>query len=117
LAPSLVRHGVGRRFAGVGDRDHDGVVIERHFAELVFLDRQFPAEGRPRKVDAALVEVAGDVGEINPLEEAVRRLPLRREAFQPELVVLDDDHLARLKRLDVRKADVRQGHALAGRRE
>ena len=37
----------------------------------MFLDGQFFAEGGARQVDAALIQGAGDVGEVNPLEEAM----------------------------------------------
>src|SRR5437868_6521739 len=46
-----------------------------------------------------------------PMNARPRR---RGEAHAAPTVVLDDDHLARLQRVDVTEAEVLQGHALAG---
>src|SRR5207249_1321158 len=68
----------------------------------------------PRQVDAAVVEHAGDVGEINPFEEAMRDLLLGREPFPAQLAILNDDHLARFERADFGETEVEQGDTLAG---
>ena len=67
-------HRVGRRFAGIGHRHDDRVFgVERHAAIGQFGSRQFFAQPRAAEVDAAVVQRAGDIGEIDPLEKAVRR--------------------------------------------
>ena len=45
-----------------------------------FLLGQFLARAGPSQVDAAVVERAGDVGEVDPLEEAVGRSARRGES-------------------------------------
>ena len=98
----LEGHRVGGGLAGVRHGDDDGVAVERHRAERLFLPGQLLAQRRAGEVDAAVVERAGDVGEINPLEEAVGRRPLLGEALMADVAVLDHDHLAGLDRADVR---------------
>ncbi len=75
-------------------------LVERHRVQLAFLAGQFLAQGGPGQVDAAVVQRAGHVGEVDPLEEAVGRRLLGGEACMADLAVLDEDHLARLERLD-----------------
>ena len=69
----LEGHRVGGGLAGVRHRHDDRV--RRRAARGPAPAPAWPApcpEPRPRQVDAAVVERAGDVGEVDPLEEAVR---------------------------------------------
>ena len=61
-------HGVGGRLGGVGDGDDDRVGVERH----VFQPGQLLAQACPAQINGAIVERAGDIGEVDPLEKAVR---------------------------------------------
>ena len=65
--PQFEGHGGGGSLGGVGDRDDDRVVVDGDSFE----SRQFFPEGLASHVDAAVIERAGDVGEVDPLEEAV----------------------------------------------
>ena len=72
----LEGHGVGRRLGRIGHRDDDRVGVERN----VFEPGQLLAQGRSAEIDRAIVQRAGDVGEIDPLEEAMR---LARRGGEP----------------------------------
>ena len=60
-------HGVGGGLGRVGHRHDDRVGVERH----VLQPGQFLAQRDAAQVDRAVVERAGHVGEVDPLEEAM----------------------------------------------
>jgi hypothetical protein len=88
--------------ASIGDRLQAGEL----FAELL-----------PRKIHAAIVHRARDVGEIDPFEEAMRLLRALGKPFNPHGRAINDERRPRLERPDRlgRKAEIEQGDALAGR--
>src|SRR5207248_11742292 len=100
--------------ARVRHGNNDGVIIERDFFQLTLLTSQFFPKSRPRQIHAPLIERAGDAGEINPFEETMLGLFPRSEALVADLIVLDDDHLARLHGADLAEAQVRKRHTFAG---
>ena len=61
-------HRGGGGLGGVGDGDNDRIVIDGDGFE----SGQFFAECFAGHVDASVVECTGDVGEVDPFEEAVR---------------------------------------------
>ena len=103
-------HRVGGGLGGVGHRDDDRVGVERH----VFQPGELLAERRPAQVDRAVVERAGDVGEVDPFEEAMRLARRRSKPLDPDSVAVGDDQRPGLERADVAEAEVGQRHALAG---
>ncbi len=76
-------HGVGRRLAGVGHRHDDRVVVDRHRLQ----PSQFFAQRLAREIHAAVVQRAGHVGEVDPLEEAVPSARLLGETLDRNLAV------------------------------
>src|SRR5262249_682157 len=109
------RHCIRRGLARVRNGHHDGVIrVDAHAASLDLLLREFLPESGPREIYTAFVERTGDVGEVDPLEKAVRRPAFLREALYRELTILDENHLARLERFDLPEAEVEQRNAFAG---
>ena len=107
-------HRVGGGLGRVGHRHDDRVGVERH----VLQPRQLLAQGRPAQVDRAVVERAGDVGEVDPLEEAMRLARRRRRTARsarpwrwPRPACPGSSERI------FRKPEVGQRHALAGRAE
>ena len=90
------RHRIGCSLGRIRNGYHDGVVIERHHAEFPFLVGQFDAQGIAGEIDTVAIEFAGDVGEVDPFEEAVLGRLLGSKSFDAELPFLNDDDLARL---------------------
>ena len=107
------RHRVGGGLGGVGDGDDDRVGVERH----VLQPGQLLAQRRAAQVDRAVVERAGDVGEVDPLEEAVGVPGRGGEPLDPDAVAVGDRQRARLERPDVLEPEVGQRDALARRGE
>ena len=117
LDAELEGHRIGRRLARVRHGDHDRVLVQRHAPVLQLQPRQFHAQLGSGQVDAAVVERAGHVGEINPLEEAMGPPVAGREPLDLKSAVGGDgDRLAGQQRLDILRLEsqVQQGHALAG---
>ena len=109
----IVGHGVGGRFGRVGYRDDNRVTIDCDG----FAVGQLFAEPFPREINAAVIQRAGDVGEIDPLEKAVGAALFRLDKLlHRKLTVFDDDCLAGLQTLNTRrlKTHVRQRNAFAG---
>ena len=101
------RHRVGRRLARVRHRHHDRVRRVRSTRPRPVPAAPVPVPGAVRRqVHAAVVERAGHVCEVDPLEEAVGGLRgSANSARRPRTgrsPSLDQDHLARLERLDRR---------------
>src|SRR5690606_38399382 len=70
----FIGHRVGGGFAGVRYRDDDRIVtIEIESAVGAFGFGQFFAQPCAAEVDAAVIERAGDVGEVDPFKETVSR--------------------------------------------
>ena len=107
-----VGHRVGRGLARVGHGHDDRVLVDRHRFE----PGQFLAQPLARKIDAAVVQRAGHVGEINPLEETMGVPRALGELLHFDLAVRNDDRRAGRHRLDpfLREAEIQQRHALAG---
>src|SRR5205823_3827565 len=110
----LVGHRVCSGLARIGHRHDNRVGIDRDPAQLLFFTSQFPAQRRPRQVDAALIERAGHIGEVDPFKKAVGGLFLWSETLKTNLVILNDNHFARLERANVAETEVEQRHALTG---
>ena len=111
-------HRIRGRLPRIGHRhDHGIAQSHRHAIEQTLLLREFLAELRPRKVDAAVVQRAGHVREVNPLEEAVALAARLGELMHAQFAVLNQNHVARFERLNLAEADVLEGDAFAGRAE
>jgi len=105
----LEREGVGGGLGGVGDGDDDAVVVHL----LILARGQGGARVGAGLVDALAVDDAGDVGEVDPFEEAARGFAFGGEALEGELAVLDDGHPARREGADVGEAQVCEGDRFA----
>ncbi len=90
-------HGVGGGLGGVGHGHHDRVGVERH----VFQPCQLLAQRRPAQIDRAIVERAGDVGEVDPLEEAMSLPRRRRKPLDAHPLVIGHDQRSGLERANV----------------
>lgn len=109
----LEGHAVGGRLSGVWDGNDDCVaaIVDAVLKAGEFLSQLFTDE-----VDAAVVEGAGDVGEVDPFEKAVGTLGRLGEALHAKDAVLDDCGATRGDILDggFRESEIGEGDAFAG---
>ena len=110
-----VGHGVGRRLAGIGHGHDHRVGIDGQR----FQPGQFFAQRLARQIHAPIVQRAGHVGKVNPLEKTMCMPRTGGERLDFQLAVGNDDGMARRNRFDLfrRDAQVQQGHAFARRGE
>ena len=109
----MIGEGIGGGFGRIGHRHDDTIRI--YF--LVFHLRQALPCSRTGPVHAHPVDLAGDVGEVDPFEEAPRPPFEGGEPLEPQPAVFDDGHLPGFERMDVGKTRICQRHRFAGRAE
>jgi len=106
----LIRIGVRCSFGCVRHGHDDAIAVDL----LVFHRRELLARATAGYVNARAVHLAGDVGKIYPLEKAMSLPPRLCKAFEPQLAVFDDCHLARLEVVHLGETKIVQGYGLAG---
>ena len=112
-------HRVGGCFAGVGNWHDDCVFVDLDQLFGSFLIRQFFAKVCASRINASVVQTAGDVGKVNPFEETMGSASFFGEGFDLHVAANDRDRVARFERFDriSVKPKIQQGHAFAGRRK
>ena len=113
-------HRIGRRFGRVGNGNYDRVFVDfDQFPLFGFQFGQFLAQFGSRKVHAPIVQTAGDIGKVNPLEEAVSLSGIFGVLLDFDFTVDDRNRVSRFERFNFAaiESQIQQRHAFAGRRK